>query len=288
MSPLWAGTVTGIMHAQPCGVDEVCSDAPGYPDCYADPLTPCPTVDSTCAGDVVLSCYGYPYQKRIDCAAQGQVCRVDCDIGLGYTMAGCHDPLPVGATACDATSFVPVCEGGSAIERCDTCFQQGGTCACYATTEACADCEMDPTVPCQCADILSWEGAASAQCIDASYQLCDAASAAESCQGEKARRCLGFVLDTDCAAYGATCALVAGRSGCVASPAQSCDASLGSSCSGSKVTGCCPASAVFPVAQGTRMIPCPPGSVVTIDCATLSSAYQTFVCQAMMGDCLAM
>lgn len=272
---IWAGTTTGFVIDTPCAADETCADDPQYPGnpgCYASPLTPCTTADSSCSGNVLYDCQGYPYQKKVDCGATGAVCREDCAIGLPYQPAECRPPLPSGAVPCDSSSFVPSCVSGDTIQKCDECFQENGQCKCYSMQRSCNELGCGFSTSCQCANVTV-QGTTSAQCIDAQKVLCDPATTPDKCNGTQAETCIGYLSDIDCSKYSEVCELSANHAGCVKSPATSCDASLTPSCVGNAIHGCCPASGSF--ATDAYTLTCVPNEIVEIPC---SAFYAPMTC----------
>lgn len=275
-----AGSQTGYVHVITCASGEECADdpsAPGTPDCYASPLVACNPTDSHCEGDTLLDCYGYPYQKKVDCGGLGQVCREDCDTGLPYKSASCRPALPSGATACDSATFATSCSDTQTIQQCDECFLQAGVCQCYAVDHPCNQVGCGWSTSCKCADVTTG-GKTTSQCIDSSLSLCDETTSQDACNGQTARTCAGYLLEVDCTKYGQVCLLASGKAGCVASPATTCASTLERSCTGNVISGCCPADGRFKT--DAYVVPCTPGYLVKLDCAAL---YGPFQCQAVPG-----
>jgi hypothetical protein len=228
-------------------------------------------------GNVLFDCYGYPFQKKTDCAATGEVCREDCDTGLPFKTASCKPDLPAGATACDASTYAASCTNADTIQRCDECFLQAGTCKCFALARSCDEVGCGWASDCKCSAVKSG-GKTTSQCIDASYVLCDEATTPDACNGQIASRCVGYKLEVDCATHGEICLLAAGKAGCVSSPATTCSSTLERSCSSNVISGCCPADGRFQT--DAYMVPCTPGYLVKMDCSSLYSALK---CQAVPG-----
>jgi hypothetical protein len=277
---LYAGTATGYIEVETCASGEECADDPGFPgnpDCFASPLVVCDPADSKCTANVLFDCYGYPYQKKVDCTALGQVCREDCDSGLPFKTASCKQDLPAGLSACDASTYAASCTNADTIQRCDACFLQAGVCKCYALARACDEVGCGWAADCKCADVTTG-GKTTSQCIDASFVLCDEAATQDACNGQTASRCVGYKLEVDCTKYGEVCLLASGVAGCVSSPATTCSSTLTRTCSGNVITGCCPASGMFQT--DAYVVPCTPGNLVKMDC---SSLYGPFKCQTVPG-----
>ncbi len=297
--PTWlfdlnGGTTTGYVAVTDCGAGQQCVEAQAAPTlaavagCYASPLVSCsPNANSACDGDVLQSCFGVPYQQDIDCAAMGQVCRLDCDIGLSYQPAECRPPLTASEVACDPTSFVPSCDGSGNIVQCDDSFQVAGQCQYYVQSHSCDSlgCYAGSgySYDCTCANVTTSTGTV-AQCLSASTQLCDPATTPDSCAGTSAQTCIGYYVDRDCSTYGEVCQVADGHAGCVAPALTTCDPTdTITTCSGNTLSGCCPASGTFQ--SNAYSIPCAPGYEVSFDCTTLYTAFtcQSFTIEAQCG-----
>jgi hypothetical protein len=295
-----AGTTTGYVSVTTCASDEACAVDPqdsSYAGCYASPLVSCsPVANSACSGDLLLSCDGYAYQTIVDCAAQGQVCREDCPIGLPNANAECRDPLSPSATQCAPSTFTAVCADSTDLEDCNPytfapgpdgdCFMNAGQCVCYATVHSCGDigCGVDST-DCECASVLS-DGGTTPQCVLATSTLCDPSTTPDSCKGSVAQTCIGYIVPTDCASLGEICKVEGGHAGCAASPATTCSGSASPTCTGDTLSGCCPPSGQFPINLENATTPCAPGFTVRFSCAAFSPTTTCTTTPGFGGGCI--